>query len=259
MQKTYVIRKIAYHYSDEYLYVHTLGGIHEILHNEEEAMQLLAKLERDSWAQTSLGDIEPFSPCCSGDVDKLVAFRVYCQRKLGLDLVKVSEYGRLYCEYDTRLPTDLSDEIILDIRRISGVKFYDLSVYEGEPSFYGVWGTGQYGTPLGYVQYSEALYFHNTYVEALDWVKSQLSGILSHKEISGSLAELSNTPSFLRSLINSSERLMYDENKSVLTTRFLKDEEAVALQELLKEKVLEIKALDLGSVKDISHYQYEIM
>ncbi len=259
MQKTYVIRKVAYHYSDEYLYVHTLGGIHEILHKEEEAKQLLAKLERDAWAETALGDIEPFSPCCSGDVDKLVAFRLFCQRRLGLDLVKVSEYGRLYCEYDAYLPEGLSDDTILNIRRISGVKFYDLSVYEGEPTFYGIWGTGNYETQLGYIEYSDALYFHNSYVEALEWTKNHLSGVLSHKEISGSLSELSSTPAFLRSLINSSERLNYDEDKSVLTTHFLKDAEALALQELLKEKVMEIKALDLGSVRDISHDQYEIM
>lgn len=53
-------------------------------------------LERNAYLQTDLGDIEPFSGCSSGvDMDKMVQLKHYFEKELGLNLLKIDDYGRI--------------------------------------------------------------------------------------------------------------------------------------------------------------------
>jgi len=130
MNKTYVIRKIAYHYSDDHLYVHTLGGIENTFSSEEEAKNEFLRLERAALESTDLGDTAQLSGCSNDFINEAKRFKSYYKRKFNEDIVKINEYGTIFCERGTTIPKGLSDEDILSIRQTLNMKYYELSEYE---------------------------------------------------------------------------------------------------------------------------------
>ena len=57
-QKTYVVRKIAYLFNDEYYFSAGLGGISGVFHDEEEARQGYMALEVETIRQLDFGKTE---------------------------------------------------------------------------------------------------------------------------------------------------------------------------------------------------------
>jgi len=90
-------------------------------------------------------------------------------------------------------------------------------------------------------------------------MKSELKTHFQDKQIEGTIDEISETPSFLKSLISSTKRFVYDSENNMLKTNFPNDDESIALNELLKNKPLEIKEIPLAEVKSIEHWTYEQM
>lgn len=258
MEKSFVIRKIAFLYNDEFLGVHTLGGVEQVFSNEEEAMKVLIQLERAAFERTDLSDLEQFSGC--GRRGDLTAefFNQYYQRRFGEEIVKTNQYG-LYCERGTYLPKNLTDEDVLDIREIGNIKFYDLAEFAGKPVFWGIWKKAPHFPNPGFLNYCDAPLFFNTVENAREVAMSKLRQIFSEILIKGPLAELSDNPAILQSLIENSQNLSYDPETMQLSTRYLSPEEAQVLNELLKDQVFEIKALELAEVESISHWVYEQM
>lgn len=255
MNKTFVIRKIAYHYSDDYLYVHTIGGIEAIFQDEAEARSAFMKLERAALENADLGDIDPLSGCSNEYTERALKFKRYSKRNFERDIVKVDEYGTVYSERGTKLPRGLSDTMLLEIREILGLKFYELSQYVGEPFFYGIWENES----DKFLSYGNAPYFYNSFIDALKKLKSQLRNYFMNKTFVGAMDELSDNPAFLQSLINSSDKLSYNEQEQTLSSKYLSEDQAVALNELLKVKGFEIRSLPLAEVQDIDHWTYEEM
>jgi hypothetical protein len=79
------------------------------------------------------------------------------------------------------------------------------------------------------------------------------------KTLKGTFEELSNNPIFLKSLVNSSDKIEYDEDKGELRTKYPSKDESIALNELLKQKVFEIKEIPISMVENIEHWTYEQM
>lgn len=256
MEKSFVIRKIAFLYNDEYSEVHTLGGIEQVFSDEEEALKALIRLERAAFEQVDLSTLEQFA----GYVRDLVTvdqFNQYHQRRFGYEIIKINEHEM--CERDTYLPKNLTDEDIFEIREISGIKFYDLAEFTGEPVFWGIWKRAPHFSNPGFVNYCDAPLFFNTVENAREVAMSRLQEIFSEILIKGQLAELSDNPAILQSFIENSQNLNYNPETMHLSTRYLSLEEAQVLNELLKDQVFEIKALELAEVESISHWVYEQM
>jgi hypothetical protein len=256
MEKSFVIRQIAYLYDDECLRFHTLGGVKQVFSNEEEAKKALIQLERAAFEKFDLSDLEQFSGCGRrGDMTANV-FNQYFQKRFGKEIVKTSQYGA-YCERGTYLPKNLKDEDILDIREIGKIKFYELAEFQGKPFFWGIWKHEQYFAKPGWVDYLDAPLFFNSIENALEVATQKLAQIFYLLVIHGNLEELSETPSILRSLIENSSCMNYDGEKKQLTIQYLPDREAQALNEMLRKKVFEIKKIELEEVESISHWVYE--
>lgn len=253
MNKTYVIRKIAYHYSDDHLYVHTIGGIENTFQSEEEAKAEFLRLEREALESCDLGDTAQLSGCDNNYFNEAKAFKNYYKQNFGEDIVKINDHGTIFCERGTTIRKGLSDNDILFIRNILGLKFYELSSFEGSPVFYGIW----LNETNSFQEYCEAPYFYSSYAEALKEAKQNID--FTRKTLNGTLDELSNNPVFLKSLINSSDKFEYNEEKKVLTTKYLSKDESIALNELLKVKVFEIKEIPMSEVEGIEHWTYEQM
>ncbi len=256
MSKTFVIRKMAYLYNDEYLFVHTPGSIENTFSTEEEAKSMLLKLEREAFQQISLSDIEALSGVSLNFIKEGRAFKAFCEKRFGEGIVKMDKNGNVFCEPGTQLPKELNDEDILEIRNILGVKFYELSEYEGTPVFYGIWLIEE----GKFKDYCTAPYFFNSYTDASKALRRGLPTLLRRKKIEGTLEEISESPVLLKSLINSSDKLLYNETQKVLSmTRTLHEDEAIALNELLKEKLFEIREIPMSEVENIENDCYEIM
>jgi len=192
------------------------------------------------------------SGCGNGFLNEARAFRDYYEQKFKTNIVKY-EHGIFFCERGTTIPKGLSDKDILDIRKILGLKFYELSEFEGSPIFYGIWMNGA----DKFQGFSGVPYFFDTYEEALK--KAEENPNFTIRTLNGTLEELSNSPILLKSLINSAYGIEYDEEKKVLRTKHLSTYESIALNELLKVKMFEIKEIPMSTVENIEHWIYEEM
>lgn len=256
MAKTFVIRKVAYHYSDEHLYVHTLGGIEKVFDSEEKAKAAFINLERKALENVDLGDIEQLSGCSLDFYKEARAFKFFYKNRFDEDIVNVDEYGNLTCERGAKLPKGLTEKDVMDIRRTLGLKFHELTEYDSKPVFFGIWVNKE----NKFIEHIGATYFYNSYAEALSNANSKIRELLNRSEFKGSLDEISTNPTFLKYVIQNSNQIEYDESEQILKTKYLqKHEEALALNELLKNKVFEIREIPLEQAAGFDHLSYEEM
>ena len=164
-------------------------------------------------------------------------------------------------EMDTYLPNHLTDEQIMQIREITGIKFHELAVFEDEAVFYGIWITRAkefYSAKSGH--YGEATYFFNSHHQAMEYAKKWLQSSLLDKPLKGQLEQLTEQPSILMSLINQSNSLKYDPKNAILEIHYcLQGEELISLNALLKQPLFEIRTISLSEAKKISHTPFEDM
>jgi hypothetical protein len=125
MADKYVIRQASFQY-DDYLHFGAMGAIiSDIFSDYDEAHNHLLNLERDMYLSMDLSIIEPFSSQSSNyDIDKMANLKYYFDTELGLEILNVGEYGRIFAESDSFLPANITNEQIEKIRDLSGLKFY---------------------------------------------------------------------------------------------------------------------------------------
>jgi len=166
----------------------------------------------------------------------------------------------MYCERGTYLPKGLTNKQIMDIRKHLGIKFYELSAFSGPPHFFGIWEKEPFFEKAGFMSYYDDLYiFFDSYQEAVKKSKKYLSSLLRKKTFKGEIAKLSETPTLLKSFVDNAKNIDYDEKTQSLTTSYLSDNEALALHELLKIKVFEIKTIPFEEVRKIDPMRYDDM
>ncbi len=252
----YIIRQVAYQYNDEYLYVHCSGGVYAEYDNEEEANKALEALKIRTLRETNLGDTEYLSPCACYDRHKEAAKQVkeYLTQKGFPNFVEENQ-GRYYTDYENGyLPSSLSDEEILHIGDVLGLRFYELAKLEDDENFYALWDFRN----QEHKNYIDAYYFFNSEEEAIKHLGEELPYQFNNKKFEGTLEELSETPIVLNTLIESTEELSYEGN--ILNVKGqLSAENSIALHELLKEKFYEVKPFNLSEAREIEHWQYEQM
>lgn len=262
MEKKYVIRKSAFHYSDDHFYFHVHGiTVGDVFDDHSTAFKTLLELEKDAYTTIDLGQIEPFSDCSDNvDIQKMIRLKYYLEVELGLqNILTQNEHGRVYAKRDTYLPKDISTEQILKIRTLSGLKFYDLITFQGIPQFFGIWKKKPFYSEEGFLKVMDAICFYNSFIEAFNEAVRYSPYDLRSVEIVGSLEEITDMPIILRSLISSSTSINYDEDEEKLSLNGLSNTEWASLCTLLKEKPFEIKLLGMEDVKNIDHSNYEAM
>ena len=264
---TYIIRKSAYAYSDEYYYEQALGVITETFTDKDEAYARLTKLEVPNFRRYDMGEIEQLSIC--GYLHKYQkerhALDDYLMDTLGFTiLTRVEDTDDLYVDMNTHLPDALSDEEIMKIRELTGIRFHELSVFENEIKFYAIW------LPLlnkfHHVEHGnaeDAIYFFNSYDEALQYAsKMNLTRILrDHKPLHGTLEALSDQPAMLKSFIEATEHISYDEDTKEIKTnyQFWLAGGFGGLNALLKNPLFEIRDFPYEQAKHVPYAPFEFI
>jgi len=252
MVKKYVIRQVAFRYSDDHFYSHEMGGIKgDIFTDYVEAHNTLMELERDSYLATDLGDIEPFSACSSDvNMDKIIQLKIYVDQQLGQNILKIDNYGRISADRETYLTKNITNEQLSMIRFKSGLKFYELVEFADEPQFFGIWEKSPFHKSEGFRSDEGTIYFYNTYVEAYnEAIKYCSYSNLNDTKIKGKLEDITDMPMILKSLLKNSNDFNYDEVVEELTIKNTYTTEWGALSTLLRNKPFEIRLLTFDDVK----------
>jgi hypothetical protein len=236
LSKCYVIRQVAYEYTDEYYYIASPGTIQSVCTDRKAAEDELARLEHEAFSKWEMfgSEMEEFSPCSenSGQSD-WQALHEYLNTEVGESFFEETEQG---LSVTSRfLSRAVTPEQVLRIREISGVRFHELSVFDSEePEFFAVW----IDPKAEYLGADGAAFFYESYDAALAAAGESLTDLFCDLEVRGSLEELSSQPAALRTMIEAVEdegNLSYDEGTRTLTVRYLTDEEATALNTLRVE------------------------
>lgn len=264
-QKIYIIRKSAYGYTDEFFYERNLGAITDTFTDEAEAYQQLTALEVPLFRYYDMGEIEQLSPCVRFDQfrEERLALDSYLKEILGKSfLVTMPNSDFLYADMNTYLPKTMTDEQIMKMRDITGIRFHEMSMFEDEVLFYAIWLPHK-NTYLHVDggEFGQSTYFFDTYEQALanvtqGWADSQFMDT----HLSGELYELSDQPTMLKSLLVTAIGLNYNPEQKVIEFSYgLTGESLAALSALLKQPLFEIREFPYEQAKDVPHDPFEYM
>jgi hypothetical protein len=260
--KKYVIRKAAFHYSDDCYYHHSWGIVFgdTIYEDYEVAYSDLLKLEREEYIKNDVGDFSCFHSSYEGrNFDETLRFKKFMEEQFGDTFFTTADNGSFGVKRDTFLPKTLTIEQVEKIRYLSGLKFYELVSFADEPIFYGIWGkTPFYKEDFFLCTLRDSQYFYNSYFEAFQAAINEAPDIHDRIEIKGTLAQISNTPQILQSFINLSNNISFNEEKKVLSFSYLDKKDWASLYPLLKKKPFEIRTLTFEEVQEFIQDDYTL-
>jgi hypothetical protein len=260
-QKTYVIRKLAFFYSDEYYFIERQDGIVDTFDDEQEARQELAQLEVPRLRAVDLGNIE-HTAAWRKFQDERAALDQYLQ-SLSLPSVvsRNDETGELFAKLDTFLPQSLTDEQIMHVREITGIRFHELSVFEGEVVFYGIWlpRDNKFLQAEGAEYGGTFVYFFNSYDEALEGIQQRRYSLARNK-LTGTIDTLTEQPNVFRSFVKDKWAILYDEQAGIIEINdTIPGDELIAFNALLKVPLFEIRAIPLEDAELFPVWPYELV
>lgn len=282
-QKTYIIRKSAYGYTDEYYFEMCLGGITDTFTDEDAAYQRLTELEVPMFRSYDMAELEALT-LYGGNSAKYQSVRqalhTYLLEAFGKSfMVQRDNSGYWYAKRDSFLSGKFTDEHIMKIREITGIRFHEMSIFEDEIVFYAIWlpyankyyqidaqdiiSNSLYLRPANKPEseIKDAIYFFNSYEAALDKARQfPFRWWYQKQPISGKLDDLSDQPVMLRSFIETTIGITYDEATQTITLDYGFDSEYIlGLNALLKQPLFEIREFPYEAAKDIPHGPFELM
>ena len=174
-------------------------------------------------------------------------------------LTKFKDSDHYYVEMGTYIPKHVTDEQIMKIREITGIRFHELSVFEDVPMFYAIWLPAS--NKFRQVEYGDAknaIFFFNSYDEALTNASEQY-WYRDERLLHGTLSELSDQPELLKSFIAATEGIEYNDdlNKLEFYYPFRQNGGFGALNALLKQPLFEIREFPYEQAKDVPHEPFE--
>jgi hypothetical protein len=264
-QKTYVIRKLAFFYSDEYYFVERQDGIVDTFNDEQEARQTLAELEVPLLRRLDFGNIEQMVQRGIFQEERAALAQYFQSLSLPAIVAHYEPTGELYIRSQTYLPESLTDEQVMHIREITGVRLYELSVFEGEVVFYGIWlPREQKFLQAEEEEYGTVVYFFNTYEEALDGVR-QHRFRLQRDKLVGTIDTLTEQPALFKSFIEENWAVHYDSEAGYVEIGNMfgyaadTGDTLIAFNALLKEPLFEIRAIPLEDAIQFPVWPYELV
>ncbi|MDE1465082.1 hypothetical protein [Spartinivicinus poritis] len=256
-QKSYVIRKIAYHFSDECSYVHCMGGIEAVIGSKEEAIQKFKELECEEFRGMPIYDMPEVSHMGDGDEELWQELHDYFVEQFKQPLFETKENGELdFSHHYIEVPCSATDEQAWAIKEMTGITFHEIGEFDQPvPEFYGIWLLHS----DSFLTYSDQPYFFDSKDEAIGFIKDHYDIIETPQIISGSLSSISNQPTLLQSLINRSQLLKYNDKKQQLEIERFNEYEIITLNEILKKPFFELRPISLEEAQQFDHDEYAIM
>lgn len=281
-QKTYIIRKVAYGYTDEHYFKICPGGIIDTFTDEDTAYRRLTELEVPMFRSFDMWELEELTPY--GGYGKKYqserqALHSFLLEEFGVSFMRQQDNtGHWYAKRDSFLGGKFTDAHIMKIREITGIRFYEVCVFEDEIVFYAIWlpyaqkyyqidaqdiiANYRYlrpNTPDSEVK--DAVYFFNSYQDALDkamhlplrwWNKGQ--------SITGRLDDLSDQPTILQSFLETTAGITYHEaTQTIVIGQDVDSQHIAGLNALLKQPLFEIREFPYEEAKDIPHGPFELI
>ncbi len=265
-RKLWVVREIAYQYNDNYYYLNSPGGIHDVYDDEADALIAMWEMEVERFRKMHLGDYEFFHGA-GDDHHQTMRKRLdsYLKEALGETIFEeITGRDDLFVPKRIYLPKWLTDDQILEIRELTGIKFFDVYEFEDEAVFYGIWlrqDSDFLKEDMG--KYGSSIYFFSSYDVALNEAKKRARWVIDflHPRWRGEIGTLTNQPSVLKTLIEMSESLIYDEKKKMLQFFWRHPsfgDDLVALNSLLIEPIFEIRPISLEDAQQIPHLPFTL-
>lgn len=258
----YVIRKAAFHYSDDCYYHHAWGVVvgDKVFEDYETAYNFLLALEREEYLKSDVGDFSNFHSSYSGrNYDKTILFKKYMEEQFGTNFFKNFDNSNFGVERDTFLPDTITINQVEKTRYFSEIKFYDLVRFDEEPIFYGIWGKSPYYSEDFFLcTLGDSQYFYNTFFEAYQEAINNVPEFENRIEIKGTLSKISSTPQLLQTFIDTCGNILYDEKKGILSFSNLSQNQWASLYPLIKEKPFEIRTITLEEAREFIHKDYTL-
>ncbi len=279
----FIIRELAFWYTDEY-YAHPKeGGIIEIFDNKEDADNHFRSLEipkiRTLCFGTYSGPLNYGEHDPTGIREKL---QNYFVKTFNISLL--NEKGNYKYDYgEVYIPKEATDDQVWDIREIIGQKFYTLTEFKDESVFYTFSIDGRkYATNSNHYFmdepdeddedyededesfYPKIPYFYSTKQEAMKVAVEVLFYLRTHLEFEGSYHELSEMPIVLEKMVTNNSLAVYDSKNRLLDITIPeKDSDEVtnffAILELLKNNPLQINTISLEEARSFGQKDYWVL
>lgn len=266
MDKTYIIRKYAYQYNDVYNEFECEGDIEYVSNNYEEAYAAWRTRELEAFKTAELNHVEPLAIT---DPEMLARSKQelhdYMQANFGVNLFRFFNPDGTPEWFWTEMPVNATDEQLWEIRRITGVRYYSLTTFDEDASFY----TLEIRNPIciiadrddstGLITYNGEVMFYNSPEDAMN----SLGHHLFKFDLTGTPEELSDMPDLLRQLIVSDEIFSYGETGRQLTVNvpWGRNQSAgkilVQFFALLKEPLVVLHKMPLEEARKTRFFTYE--
>lgn len=251
MGTKFVIRGYHWGYNDETYY--PCGSyINSVFNDEKTAKKQLIQLERDLWSQLDLGETDAFFNGPEGLAEKANAF---IQEKLGKTLFDDTDDCR-----DSFIPKELDDDSFLAFLKLIELQGHKLTRFKDESHFYAIWFPRDEAYLLAYDEACESL----IYGDSIKDLKSECSEELGYHwddglTLKGSLEALSESPNLLGALVEKCKRIQFNPNKNELavSTEEIEIDDLFSLNELLKDKLFEVKTLGIEEVQSLEENMRE--
>lgn len=240
---TYVIRGYHWGYNDE-TYYPSGSYIKTVFQDEIQAKKEKIALERQHWSQIDLDETPQFFDTDHALIDQVNEFT---QTKLGKPLFE-SESRR-----GTYIPQELNDKDFQALLELADLEAYKLTKFDEEPYFYALWEYPAQGYAMEYDECSTALVYAPTIEDLFKEAEDNIENYIYENEeyFSGSLEELSETPSILKEFLAQSNMFEWQEGEAKIELVGRINDEILRLNELLKKPIYRIDKLTLAEVQKI--------
>jgi hypothetical protein len=232
--KVYVIRRVAFMYTDEYYTPVHQAGIECVHTSEATAMSALMACEANRLREVDLGQVAEtcgFTDKASAERDRL---HDYLMANFG-ESCFTGPKGDRRADDGRRFPARATDEQMREIGDIIGVRFYELVVFEREPVFFRIWEPEagiHHGDPD-----TDFIEFFNSFDEATAVAADRWLWRLAAAETT--LESKSDQPGLVRTLLESR------------TTKEWTREDAIAVNALLRVPLWDVQPMSLEEAEAI--------
>lgn len=249
MSKKYVIRSFVFGYNDENFYV---CGWHvgEIFDDREKA--------EASYRQLQINYLRDLNLCehqyiFDGDAKYLDKVDQYLKEKGGSSMLN----GSNYVEFGHNPHWELDDDVLFEFGEFAKMHAYKLIEFDDEPKFYALYDPRENDYARFFDECFEGPIYGSSLDEANELLAEQVDDYGDDWQAGGALDALSDNPAMLRSLIDSSKGVRYDESKSRLYLKRPRAEDVIALNALLKQPIYEIRELDASEIRALENEMME--
>lgn len=262
MSKIYVVRELAFMYNDESHYTGQPGGIIGHYNDETSARAEINKRSISLMKIVPLAEYDQFFNPDPADMQTLRAYLAPILDEEIMDYYK--QWGQYRIKQQIYLPQTLTDEQVIKMMEIMKISFFELLEFEDvEPVFYIMW-IPRLGHPLQMeIDYSFrgdpkeiSPIFYETREKLFDAIDDYRFLFLSIP-IDNTFEELSDTPGLLESYVQDKQSFKVQDGK--LKLNYVKREEIIGFNALLKEPLFEVRTISLAEASKISHNPFIAM